>query len=82
MPENSSPSSLSRWLVFAVVLIADVMDLLSTTVTNVATPTILRNLHAPAWIAPWLGAAYALALGSISCSVPASAIVSARAACS
>ncbi|MGW5166367.1 MFS transporter [Streptomyces nodosus] len=41
------------------------MDLLSTTVTNVATPTILRNLHAPAWIAPWLGAAYALALGSM-----------------
>jgi EmrB/QacA subfamily drug resistance transporter len=65
VPENSFPSSVSRWLVFAAVLIADVMDLLSTTVTNVATPTILRDLHAPEWIAPWLGAAYALALGSM-----------------
>lgn len=65
MPETSFPSSLSRWLVFAAVLIADVMDLLSTTVTNVATPTILEELHAPEWVAPWLGAAYALALGSM-----------------
>ncbi len=64
MSENSFPSSFLRWLVFAAVLIADVMDLLSTTVTNVATPTILRDLHAPEWIAPWLGAAYALTLGS------------------
>lgn len=65
MPESTFPSSSTRWLVFAAVLIADVMDLLSTTVTNVATPTILRDLHAPEWIAPWLGAAYALALGSM-----------------
>lgn len=64
MPENSYPSPLSRWLVFAAVLIADVMDLLSTTVTNLATPSILEDTHAPGWVAAWLGTAYALALGS------------------
>lgn len=64
MPEHFFPAPLVRWLIFAVVLVADVMDLLSTTVTNVATPTILRDLHAPAWLASWLGASYALALGS------------------
>ncbi len=63
MPENSR-LSLLRWLIFSVVLVADVMDLLSTTVTNVATPSILRALAAPDWVAPWLGASYALALGS------------------
>lgn len=64
MPENCSAAPRTRWLVFAAVLIADVMDLLSTTVTNVATPSILRDLDAPSWLAPWLGASYALALGS------------------
>ncbi|WP_037869055.1 MFS transporter [Streptomyces sp. SPB074] len=64
MPEHTYPAPRARWLVFAAVLVADVMDLLSTTVTNVATPSILRDLHAPAWPAPWLGASYALALGS------------------
>ncbi|HWD60947.1 MAG TPA: MFS transporter [Humibacter sp.] len=58
-------SSLARWLIFAVVLAADVMDLLSTTVTNLAAPSIVRDLHAPESLAPWLGSAYALALGSM-----------------
>src|SRR5262249_6521482 len=52
-------------LVFAVVLAADVMDLLSTTITNLAAPSIVRDLHAPQALAPWLGSAYALALGSM-----------------
>lgn len=64
MPENTYPGFSARWLIFAAVLVADVMDLLSTTVTNVAAPSILRDLHAPTWVAPWLGASYALALGA------------------
>ncbi len=64
MSENSYPVPFARWMIFVAVLVADVMDLLSTTVTNVATPTILQDLHAPDWFAPWLGASYALALGS------------------
>jgi EmrB/QacA subfamily drug resistance transporter len=65
MPEITYPSPAARWLVFAAVLAADVMDLLSTTVTNLAAPSIVRDLHAPQSLAPWLGSAYALALGSM-----------------
>ena len=65
MPENTCPSPRARCLVFAAVLAADVLDLLSTTVTNLAAPSIVRDLHAPAGLAPWLGSGYALALGSM-----------------
>jgi EmrB/QacA subfamily drug resistance transporter len=65
MPESTYPSPAARWLVFAVVLAADVMDLLSTTITNLAAPSIVRDLHAPQSLAPWLGSAYALTLGSM-----------------
>jgi MFS family permease len=65
MPETAFPSLKARWLVFAVVLSADVMDLLSTTVTNLAAPSIVRGLYAPGSLAPWLGSAYALTLGSM-----------------
>ena len=65
MPETTYPSPRARWLVFAAVLAADVMDLLSTTITNLAAPSIVRDLHAPETLAPWLGSAYALALGSM-----------------
>lgn len=64
MHDNTYPSPVARWLIFAAVLVADVIDLLSTTVTNIATPSILDALRAPDWLAPWLGASYALALGS------------------
>ena len=65
MPENTYSSPPVRWLIFAVVLAADVMDLLSTSVTNLAAPSIVRDLHAPESLSPWLGSAYALALGSV-----------------
>jgi EmrB/QacA subfamily drug resistance transporter len=65
MPENTYPSPPVRWLIFAAVLTADVMDLLSTSVTNLAAPSIVRDLHAPESLSPWLGSAYALALGSV-----------------
>jgi MFS family permease len=65
MPENTYPSLPVRWLIFAAVLAADVMDLLSTSVTNLAAPSIVRDLHAPQSLSPWLGSAYALALGSV-----------------
>ena len=65
MPENTYPSVRVRWLIFAAVLAADVMDLLSTSVTNLAAPSIVRALHASQSLSPWLGSAYALALGSV-----------------
>lgn len=49
-----------RWLVFAVVLIADVMDLVDSTVVNVAGPAIRAGLGGGAATLQWLGAAYTL----------------------
>jgi hypothetical protein len=46
MPEKS-PTSVARWWIFAAILTADVLDLLSTTVTNIAAPSIVSQLHAP-----------------------------------
>ncbi|MBF9129359.1 MFS transporter [Plantactinospora sp. S1510] len=66
MPEISTPiRSALRWWIFAVILVADILDLLSTTVTNIAAPSVVRDLHAPVSLTPWLGSTYALALGSI-----------------
>ncbi|MFG2790615.1 MFS transporter [Streptomyces sp. NPDC048419] len=53
----------TRWAVLAVVLAADVLDLLDATITNVAAPTITRDLGGGASLVQWLGASYALALG-------------------
>lgn len=51
------------WAVLGVVLAADVLDLLDSTITTIAAPTIARDLHGGATLIQWLGAAYALALG-------------------
>lgn len=65
MPSTSPTSPRNRWWVFTAVLIADVLDLLDSTITNIAAPSIVRQLHAPATLVPWLGLSYALALGSL-----------------
>jgi EmrB/QacA subfamily drug resistance transporter len=61
------PQPLPRraWVVFLLVVAADVLDLLSTTVTNVAAPTIVRDLGASSSLEPWLGASYTLTMGSL-----------------
>ena len=51
------------WAILAVVLIADVMDLLDATVTNIAAPSIVRDLDGGQTLIKWLGSSYALALG-------------------
>jgi EmrB/QacA subfamily drug resistance transporter len=56
-------SARARWAVLAVVLAADVLDLLDATITNIAAPTITRDLGGGASLVQWLGASYALALG-------------------
>ncbi|MFI6600069.1 DHA2 family efflux MFS transporter permease subunit [Nonomuraea sp. NPDC050536] len=53
----------SRWAILAVILIADVLDLLDATITNIAAPTIARDLNGGEALIQWLGAGYALALG-------------------
>lgn len=53
------------WLTLIVVLLADAMDLIDSTITNIAAPSIAADLGAGDSVIKWLGAAYALALGSL-----------------
>ena len=47
----------------AIVLIADIVDLMDSTITNIAAPTIVRELGGGESLVKWLGASYALAMG-------------------
>ena len=53
------------WAILAVVLIADALDLLDATITNIAAPTIVGDIGGGPALIKWLGSAYALALGSL-----------------
>jgi len=50
-----------KWLILALVLAAECMDLLDGTIVNVAAPTIRRSLHASPAALQWVIGAYALA---------------------
>ncbi|HEY7075294.1 MAG TPA: MFS transporter [Solirubrobacteraceae bacterium] len=50
-----------RWAILAIVLVAEVMDLIDGTIVNVAAPSIQRDLGGSATTLQWLGAAYTLA---------------------
>jgi EmrB/QacA subfamily drug resistance transporter len=67
---KAAPAAASRsrvpaaaWAVLAIVLIADIMDLLDSTITTIAAPTIAARLHGGPGLIKWLGASYALSLG-------------------
>ncbi len=49
--------------ILAIVLIADVLDLMDSTITNIAAPTIVREIGGGESLIKWLGASYALAMG-------------------
>ncbi|HEY5352003.1 MAG TPA: MFS transporter [Streptosporangiaceae bacterium] len=49
--------------ILAIVLIADVLDLMDSTITNIAAPTIARDIGGGESLIKWLGASYALAMG-------------------
>ncbi|MFF1823449.1 MFS transporter [Kribbella sp. NPDC058245] len=52
-----------RWAILAVILAAEILDLLDSTITNIAAPTITRDLRGGDSLIQWLGTSYALALG-------------------
>jgi len=52
-----------RWVILALVLAADVLDLIDSSITTIAAPTIARELHGGHGLIQWLSAGYALALG-------------------
>ncbi len=51
-----------RWLILAIVLVVECMDLLDGTIVNVAAPTIRADLGASAAALQWIVGGYALAL--------------------
>jgi EmrB/QacA subfamily drug resistance transporter len=61
----AGPAPLGRRLkaVLAVVIIADILDLMDSSITNIAAPTIVRDIGGGESLIKWLGASYALALG-------------------
>lgn len=54
----------SRWIPFAVVLLASIMDLLDALVTNIAAPSIREDIGGGPALIQWLGAGYTLALAA------------------
>lgn len=51
------------WAILGLVLLADALDVIDATVTNIAAPTIARDLSGGEGLIKWLGTAYMLAMG-------------------
>ncbi len=64
-PAVADPRRLTTRLriILAIVLLADVLDLMDSTITNIAAPTIVRDIGGGESLIKWLGASYALAMG-------------------
>jgi EmrB/QacA subfamily drug resistance transporter len=64
-PATVTPSRSSRlmWAILGLVLLADALDVIDATVTNIAAPTIARDLNGGESLIKWLGPAYMLAMG-------------------
>jgi EmrB/QacA subfamily drug resistance transporter len=57
---TAAPLYAARWIVLAIVLAAEVMDLLDATIVNVAGPSIRRDLGGGPATLQWFGAAYTM----------------------
>ncbi|HEY3775569.1 MAG TPA: MFS transporter [Solirubrobacteraceae bacterium] len=60
-PEEATAPFRLRWFVLAVVLGANIMDLIDATIVNIAGPTIRHDLGGSATTLQWLSASYTLA---------------------
>jgi len=61
----TQPSSRTKWLGFAVLTVAAVMDLLDSTITQTAAPAIRRDLSGNYADLEWITAAYTLAMATM-----------------
>lgn len=63
--KQADPSRLTLRLrlILAVVIIADILDLMDSNITNIAVPSIVQNIGGGESLIKWLGASYALAMG-------------------
>lgn len=59
---HSKPNYL-LWAILGLVLLADALDVIDATITNIAAPTIARDLGGGVSLIKWLGPAYMLAMG-------------------
>jgi EmrB/QacA subfamily drug resistance transporter len=62
-PADPSRLTTRLRLILAIVLLADVLDLMDSTITNIAAPSIVRDIGGGESLIKWLGASYALAMG-------------------
>src|SRR6185295_14292499 len=61
-PEPEQPQGHPRrWLILALILVVECMDLLDGTIVNVAAPSIRADLHASLSALQWIAGGYALA---------------------
>lgn len=69
MPASAPPAAAiasgRRWAVLGVLLVAAALDLLESTITTIAAPTIAADLRGGGTLVQWLGSSYALALGAL-----------------
>ena len=56
-------SSRRMWAILGLVLLADALDVIDATVTNIAAPTVASELNGGQSLIKWLGPAYMLAMG-------------------
>jgi EmrB/QacA subfamily drug resistance transporter len=61
--KSPSLSTTLLWAVLGLVLLADALDMIDSTVTNIAAPTIVRDIGGGQALIKWLGSSYALAMG-------------------
>lgn len=61
VPATTRP--MQPWLILAIILLADVVDLLDATITTIAAPSIAASLGGGAGLISWLSASYALSMG-------------------
>jgi EmrB/QacA subfamily drug resistance transporter len=61
--EDSGPLPTRLRILLAIVVIAGVLDLMDSTITNIAAPTIERSLGGGELLIKWLGSGYTLAMG-------------------
>jgi EmrB/QacA subfamily drug resistance transporter len=68
LPEPAArdhPSLRTMWVILALVLAADAVDLLDATITNIAAPSIVADIGGGPSLVKWLAAAYALCMGTL-----------------
>lgn len=63
--QKLAPPAATMWIMLAAIVIADALDMVDSTLTNIAAPTIATDLGGGGGLITWLGSAYALAMGAL-----------------